>query len=63
LTRRANQAHIGTIVDIMEPAPETVAGFSLQERRAQGSFNFLKPVRRVFLTGRKWFDTSGKSPA
>jgi hypothetical protein len=32
LTRRANQMHIDTIADIAEPAPETVAGFSIFPR-------------------------------
>jgi len=35
LTRRANQGHIGIIVDIVEPAPETVAGFSVSKLSAR----------------------------
>jgi hypothetical protein len=31
LTRRANQGHIGIIADIIEPAPETAAGFSFRK--------------------------------
>jgi hypothetical protein len=31
LTRRANQGHIGNIADIIEPAPETAAGFSFRK--------------------------------
>jgi hypothetical protein len=31
LTRRANQGHIGTVADIIEPAPETAAGFSFHK--------------------------------
>jgi len=35
LTRRANQGHIGIIADIIEPAPETVAGFSVSKLSAR----------------------------
>jgi hypothetical protein len=35
LTRRANQAHIGIIADIVEPAPETAAGFSVSKLSAR----------------------------
>jgi hypothetical protein len=66
LTRRANQGHIGIIADIVEPAPETAAGFSLHKTIGQGGFNLSKPFRRIFrnlLTIRKRFDMSGKSPA
>jgi hypothetical protein len=35
LTRRANQGHIGIIADIVEPAPETVAGFSVSKLSAR----------------------------
>jgi hypothetical protein len=31
LTRRANQGHIGIVADIIEPAPETAAGFSFHK--------------------------------
>jgi hypothetical protein len=47
--------HDDIIADIVEPAPQTVAGFSLH-----------KPFRQAFrnsLTTRKRFDMSGKSPA
>jgi len=66
LTRRANQGHIDTIADIVEPAPETVAGFSFHKTIGQGGFKLSKPFRRIFrnsLTARKRFDMSGKSPA
>jgi hypothetical protein len=35
LTRRANQGHIGIIADIVEPAPETAAGFSVSKLSAR----------------------------
>jgi hypothetical protein len=35
LTRRANQGHIGIIADIVEPAPETAAGFSVSRLSAR----------------------------
>jgi hypothetical protein len=66
LTRRANQGHIGIIADIVEPAPETVAGFCISQDNHQGGFDLSKSFRRIFrslLTFRKWFDMSGKSPA
>jgi len=66
LTRRANQGHIGIIADIVEPAPETAAGFSFHKTIGQGGFNSSKPFRRIFrnsFTARKRFDMSGKSPA
>jgi hypothetical protein len=66
LTRRANQGHIGIVADIVEPAPETAAGFSFHKTIGQGGFNLSKPFRRIFrnlLTIRKRFDMSGKSPA
>jgi hypothetical protein len=66
LTRRANQGHIDTIADIVEPAPETVAGFSFRKIVGQGGFNLSKPFRRIFrnlFTTGKRFDMSGKSPA
>jgi hypothetical protein len=66
LTRRANQVHINTIADIIEPAPETAAGFSFHKTIGQVGFNLSKPFRRIFcnlLTVRKRFDMSGKSPA
>jgi hypothetical protein len=66
LTCRANQVHTDTIADIVEPAPETVAGFSFYRTIGQVGFNLSKPFRRIFrnlLTARKRFDMSGKSPA
>jgi hypothetical protein len=35
LTRRANQGHIGIIADIVEPAPETAAGFYVSRLSAR----------------------------
>jgi hypothetical protein len=66
LTRRANQGHIGIIVDIVEPAPETATGFYISQGNHQGGFDSSKPFRRIFRslsTIRKRFDMSGKSPA
>jgi hypothetical protein len=66
LTRRANQGHIGIIAGIVEPAPETAAGFYISQDNHQGGFDSSKPFRRIFgslLTIRKRFDMSGKSPA
>ncbi|MEH2614662.1 hypothetical protein [Bradyrhizobium sp. AZCC 1693] len=40
--------HIDTITDIVEPAPETVAGFSFRKTVGQGGFNLSKPLRRIF---------------
>jgi hypothetical protein len=34
LTRRANQVHIDTIANIVEPAPETAAGFCVSRLSA-----------------------------
>jgi hypothetical protein len=34
LTRRANQGHTDIIADIVEPAPETAAGFSVSKLSA-----------------------------
>jgi hypothetical protein len=48
LTRRANQAHIGMIADIVEPAPETAAGFSVSNCRP-GRFQFVETVSSNFL--------------
>jgi len=66
LTRRANQGHISIIADIVEPAPETAAGFSVSQDNRRGGFNLSKPFPRIFrnwVAARKWFDMSGKSPA
>jgi hypothetical protein len=35
LTRRANQGHTDIIADIVEPAPETAAGFSVSKLSAR----------------------------
>jgi hypothetical protein len=66
LTRGANQGHIVIIANIVEPAPETAAGFFMSQDDHQGGFNLSKPFRRTFrdwLAARKRFDMSGKSPA
>jgi len=58
--------HIDTIADIVEPTPETVAGFSFRKNVGQSGFNLSKPFRRIFrnlFTAGKRFDMSGKSPA
>jgi hypothetical protein len=41
LTRRANQGHIGIIADIVEPAPETAAGFFISTL-SPGRFQFVE---------------------
>jgi hypothetical protein len=66
LTRRANQGHIGIIADIVQPAPETAAGFSFHTTIGQSRCNLSKPFRRIVcnsLTIQKRIDMSGKSPA
>jgi hypothetical protein len=66
LTRGANQGHIDIIANIVEPAPETAAGFFMSQDDHKGGFNLSKPFRRIFrnwLATRKRFDMSGKSPA
>jgi hypothetical protein len=66
LTRGANQGHIDIIASIVEPAPETAAGFFMSQDNPQGGFNLSKLSRRIFrawLAARKRFDMSGKSPA
>jgi hypothetical protein len=66
LTRGANQGHIDIIANTVEPAPETAAGFFMSQDDHQGGFNLSKPFRRIFrnwLTTRKRFDMTGKSPA
>jgi hypothetical protein len=58
--------HDDIIADIVEPAPETVAGFSLHRVSAKAVSKLSKPFCRIFrnsLTSRKRFDMSGKSPA
>ncbi|MBT1513085.1 hypothetical protein KIP88_21570 [Bradyrhizobium sp. SRL28] len=54
LTRRANQGHIGIIADIIEPAPETAAGFSFRRqspvtRQSPERFQFVETVSSNFL--------------
>jgi hypothetical protein len=66
LTRRANQVHIDTVASLVEPAPETAAGFFVSTLSAGAVFNLSKLFRQIFrnlLIVRKRFDMSGKSPA
>jgi hypothetical protein len=66
LTRRANQVHIDTIADILEPAPETAAGFFISLENRLKQFQFVETVSSNFLQfvhHSKTFDMSGKSPA
>ena len=66
LTRGANQGHIGIVANIVKPAPETAAGFSVSQDNHRGGFNLSEPFRRIFcdwVAARKRFDMSGKSPA
>jgi hypothetical protein len=66
LTRGANQGHIGIIANIVKPAPETAAGFSVSQDEHRGGFNLSKPSPQIFrnwVAARKRFDMSGKSPA
>jgi hypothetical protein len=54
LTCRANQGHIGIIADIIEPAPETAAGFSFRKtitghKTITGRFQFIETVSSNFL--------------
>jgi hypothetical protein len=44
LTRRANHGHIGIIADIVEPAPETAAGFYISQDNHQGRFQLIETV-------------------
>ena len=49
LTRRANQGHIGIIADIVEPAPETAAGFFISHDNRPKRFQFVETVSSNFL--------------
>jgi hypothetical protein len=44
LTRGANQGHIGIIANIVKPAPETAAGFSVSQDNHRGGFNFIETL-------------------
>jgi hypothetical protein len=48
LTRRANQGHIGIIADIIEPAPETAAGFFISQDNRPRPFQFVETVSSNF---------------
>jgi len=67
LTRRANQRHIFIIADIVKLAPPSrPRAFSFAAMLSAESFKLSNLLHRILcnlLTGRKTFDTSGKSPA
>jgi hypothetical protein len=48
LTRRANQVHIDTVASIVEPAPETAAGFFRFGHCPPGRFQFVETVSSNF---------------
>jgi hypothetical protein len=43
-TCRANQRHIDIIANIVEPVPETAAGFYVSQDNQQGGFNLFHSV-------------------
>jgi hypothetical protein len=48
LTRRANQGHIGTIADIVKPAPTTGRGFSFWDDHPN-QFQFVETIPLHFM--------------
>jgi len=39
--------HIGMVADVVEPAPETAAGFSFNGTTGRGGFNLPEPLNRI----------------